>query len=239
MRRRGATASGGGGEGEEGECLMVKGRKPSGAGESPPERGKRGAGEGVAREASEGGKAGERATGKRSDGGRARGRVRNVAAAESPRKGPRTVMATGVFDILHLGHLYYLTEAKKLGDRLVVVVARDETARRLKRQPIVPEHLRLEMVRALKPVDEAVLGDREDFYRVVKEIDPDVIALGHDQAHDPEKIKRELAERGLRAEVVRLPCLKHDLMATRRIIERILEAFGRRAGGGALEGVEE
>ena len=156
------------------------------------------------------------------------------------KKGPRTVMATGVFDILHLGHLYYLTEAKKLGDRLVVVVARDDTARRLKRQPIVPEHLRLEMVRALKPVDDAVLGDREDFYRVVRELSPDVIALGHDQAHDPERIKRELEERGLRAEVVRLPCLRHDLMATRRIIERILEAFGREnEGGRRLEDVEE
>ena len=156
------------------------------------------------------------------------------------KKGPRTVMATGVFDILHLGHLYYLTEAKKLGDRLVVVVARDDTARRLKRQPIVPEHLRLEMVRALKPVDDAVLGDREDFYRVVRELSPDVIALGHDQAHEPERIKRELEERGLRAEVVRLPCLRHDLMATRRIIERILEAFGREnEGGRRLEDVEE
>lgn len=153
---------------------------------------------------------------------------------------PRTVLATGVFDILHLGHLYYLTEARKLGDRLVVVVARDETARRLKRQPIVPEHLRLEMVRGLKPVDEAVLGDRDDFYRVVEEIRPDIIALGHDQRHDPQKIRSELEKRGLKAEVVRLPCLKHDLMATRRIIEKILDAFGRTAASEkALEELEE
>ncbi|MGQ9583410.1 MAG: adenylyltransferase/cytidyltransferase family protein [Thermoplasmatota archaeon] len=146
-------------------------------------------------------------------------------------------MATGVFDILHLGHLYYLSEARKLGDRLVVVVARDDTARRLKRRPIVPEHLRLEMVRALKPVDEALLGDKDDFYRVVEEIAPDVIALGHDQTHDPGKIKEELRERGLSAEVVRLPCLEHDLMATRRIIERILDAYGK-SGAGARGGGE-
>jgi FAD synthetase len=153
---------------------------------------------------------------------------------------PTTVLATGVFDILHLGHLYYLTEARKLGDRLVVVVARDETAKRIKRPPIVPEHLRLEMVRCLKPVDEAVLGDRDDFYRVVEHIKPDIIALGHDQRHDPEKIRAELAKRGLGATVVRLPCLKHDLMATRRIIERILDAFGKTAASEkALEELEE
>ena len=150
------------------------------------------------------------------------------------------MLATGVFDILHPGHVYYLAEARRLGDRLVVVLARDETARRLKRTPIVPEHLRLEMVRCLKPVDDAVLGDRDDFYRVVSEIDPDIIALGHDQRHDPEKIRAELEKRGLRARVVRLPCLKHDLLATRRIIERILEAFGRSAADErALEELEE
>ncbi len=164
--------------------------------------------------------------------------VRRASRKKAER--PKTVLATGVFDILHMGHLYYLTEARKLGDRLVVVVARDETARKLKRQPIVPEHLRLEMVRGLKPVDDAVLGDRDDFFRVVEDIRPDVIALGHDQRHDPQKIRSELAKRGLRSEVVRLPCLKHDLMATRRIIERILGAFGRTAASEkALEELEE
>ena len=151
-----------------------------------------------------------------------------------------TVLATGVFDILHPGHIYYLSEARGLGDRLIVVVARDETAMKLKRKPIVPEHLRLEMVRCLKPVDEAMLGDRDDFYRVVEAIRPDVIAIGHDQRHDPERIRADLEKRGLRVRVVRLPVLRHDLMATRRIIERILEAFGRPiASENALEELEE
>jgi FAD synthetase len=160
--------------------------------------------------------------------------------ARRPGKGSqRVVLATGVFDILHMGHLYYLSEAKKLGDRLVVVVARDETASRLKRRPIVPEHLRLEMVRGLKPVDEALLGDRDDFYKVVEMVRPRIIALGHDQSHDPGRIKKELGDRGLDVEVVRLPCLKHDLMATRRIIERILDAFGCAEADKRLEGLEE
>ena len=68
------------------------------------------------------------------------------------------VMATGVFDLLHPGHVYFLEEAKQLGDELVVVVARDQTARRLKHEPYVPEHIRRQMVEALKPVDRAILG---------------------------------------------------------------------------------
>jgi len=176
------------------------------------------------------------------DGLRRPGKIRSSGGGVRPAgKGARrVVLATGVFDILHMGHLYYLSEARKLGDRLVVVVARDETASKLKRRPIVPEHLRLEMVRGLKPVDEALLGDRDDFFKVVETIRPHVIALGHDQSHDPDKIKRGLEGRGIKADVVRLPCLKHDLMATRRIIERILDAFGcAEADRKGLEGLEE
>lgn len=142
------------------------------------------------------------------------------------------VMATGVFDILHSGHLFFLMEARKLGDELVVVVARDITAKKRKREPIVPEHLRLEMVRGLKPVDLAVLGDTQDYYRIVEVLRPDIIVLGYDQDHNADRIREELARRGLKVEVVRLPVLKHDILATRRIIEKIANLFPR-------DGVEE
>ncbi|MEM4098073.1 MAG: adenylyltransferase/cytidyltransferase family protein, partial [Candidatus Micrarchaeaceae archaeon] len=82
------------------------------------------------------------------------------------------VMATGVFDILHLGHIYFLTEAKKLGDELVVVVARDSTAERLKRKPIMDENTRLKIVSSLKVVDEARLGNKDDIFKTVEEIKP-------------------------------------------------------------------
>ena len=90
-------------------------------------------------------------------------------------------MASGTFDLLHMGHIYYLREAKKLGDRLVVVVATDATVRRLKHEPVTPEHVRLNLIRELRIVDEAYLGHRDDMYTVVEEIQPDVIALGFDQ----------------------------------------------------------
>ena len=135
------------------------------------------------------------------------------------------VMATGVFDILHLGHVHYLEEAKKLGDELVVVVATDETVRRRKHEPITPEEMRLKMIQSLKAVDRAVLGKEGDMYEIVREIQPDIIALGHDQAHDPEAIKKELAKRGLNVEVVRLPQFDHDLDGTRKIIQKVIDWY--------------
>ncbi|MCI4344995.1 MAG: FAD synthase [Thermoplasmata archaeon] len=132
------------------------------------------------------------------------------------------VMATGVFDLLHAGHLHFLTQAKALGDELVVVVARDQTARRLKHEPYVPEHLRRLMVEALKPVDRAILGSTTDIYSTVVDVKPDIIALGYNQAFDLAEVTTECERRGVKLKVVRLEPLAHDEMATRKIVERIL-----------------
>ncbi len=133
------------------------------------------------------------------------------------------VMATGVFDLLHPGHLYFLTEAKKHGDELVVVVARDQTARRLKHEAYVPEHMRREMVEALKPVDRAVLGSTTDIYETVVNERPAIIALGYDQVWDEHEVQAECARRGVPVKVVRIGPLRHNELATRRLVERILE----------------
>ncbi|MCI4361338.1 MAG: FAD synthase [Thermoplasmata archaeon] len=137
------------------------------------------------------------------------------------------VMATGVFDLLHPGHLYFLDEAKRLGDELVVVVARDQTARRLKHEPYVPEHIRRQMVEALKPVDRAILGSTTDIYQTVVDVKPDIIALGHDQHWNEAEVERECARRGVPVKVVRLKVLPHDELATRRIVERIIDRSKR------------
>ena len=133
------------------------------------------------------------------------------------------VMATGVFDLLHPGHVFFLTEARKLGDELVVVVARDRTARRLKHEAYVPENLRREMVEALKPVDRAVLGSTTDIYETVVRERPDIIALGYDQIWNVEEVEAECARRGVPVKVVRIKAYPHDELATRRLVERILE----------------
>jgi FAD synthetase len=139
------------------------------------------------------------------------------------------VMATGVFDLLHPGHVYFLSEAKKLGDELVVVVARDQTARRLKNEPYVPEHVRRTMIEALKPVDRAVLGSSTDIYETVVRERPDIIALGFDQVWNEKEVASECERRGVPVKVARIGQLPHDDLATRRIVERILERASRRS----------
>lgn len=136
------------------------------------------------------------------------------------------VMATGTFDLLHMGHIYYLKEAKKLGDRLAVVVATDATVRKLKHDPITPQEIRVNLIKELKVVDEAYLGHEGDIYSIVEEIKPDIIALGFDQIHNENTIKEELKKRKLNVQVVRLSKYEggSDLEGTRRIIQKVIAA---------------
>jgi len=137
------------------------------------------------------------------------------------------VMATGTFDLLHMGHIYFLKEAKKLGDELVVVVACDSTVRKLKHEPVTPEDMRVGIINELEIVDEAVLGYEDDMYEIVEEIKPDIIALGFDQIHDEQKINNELKKRKIKSKIVRLSKYSgmEDLNGTRRIIGKIISAY--------------
>jgi FAD synthetase len=135
------------------------------------------------------------------------------------------VMASGVFDILHPGHLRYLKEAKDLGDELVVVVATDATVRRRKHEPITPERMRLEIISALRMVDRAYLGTDGDMFGVVERIRPDIIALGYDQDFDEHHIEEALEQRGMQVRVVRLSKHGEDLNGTRKIIGKIIDWY--------------
>ena len=114
------------------------------------------------------------------------------------------VMATGVFDILHLGHLHYLTESKKLGDELLVVVARDSTAMKSGKAPIFDEKARVSLVSQLKPVDKAIIGHEGDIFQTVRENKPNIITLGYDQKFDDKAIEQKCQELGLNTRVVRI-----------------------------------
>lgn len=136
----------------------------------------------------------------------------------------RTVVATGVFEVIHPGHVLYLTEARKLGDRLVVIVARDVNVAKWKRIPHIPEDHRVKVVAALKPVDEAVLGEEEaaDFYTPIERIRPDVIALGPNQDIDEAELRKELEARGIDADIIRITKRwDNPLASTRSIISKI------------------
>jgi len=137
------------------------------------------------------------------------------------------VMAVGVFDLLHAGHLHYLEQARLLGDELVVVVAHDDTVRRRKHEPITPQEMRRKMVAGLKPVDEAHVGSPPDesMFDIVERLRPDVIAIGYDQEHLEEWIRDQLEQRDLsHIGVERVEGLEGDLDGTRKIIAKILES---------------
>lgn len=134
------------------------------------------------------------------------------------------VVATGTFSVLHPGHITYLREARKLGDRLIVIVARDEFVRKRKNSCPIPEEQRLAVVRALKPVDDAILGDTEDMFKPIKELKPDIIALGRDQDFKEEELEAQLIQRGLKAKVVRVQGYwESGLDSSKKIIARIRE----------------
>ena len=101
------------------------------------------------------------------------------------------VMAVGVFDLLHAGHLHYVEQAKSLGDELVVVVAHDDTVRNQKHEPITTHELRRRMVAGLKPVDEAIVGNPPStpIFDILDVVKPDVVALGYDQKHSIDAIR--------------------------------------------------
>ena len=138
----------------------------------------------------------------------------------------KKVMASGTFDLLHPGHGIYLQEAKTLGgynSKLYVVVARDSTVKKRKRVPIIGENQRLELIKMLKPVDEAYLGNENgDIFKIVEEIDPDIIAIGPDQTHNVEKLQNEIDKRGLKARVQRVKVYhKDELDSSCKIIKKI------------------
>ena len=141
----------------------------------------------------------------------------------------RTVIAQGTFDIVHPGHVHYLEEAAAMGDELIVVVARKANVDH-KAKPICPGRQRRDVIDAFEAVDDAILGDEEDIFVPIEAIDPDVIALGHDQHHDDAAIEAELERRGIDCAVERTsardPAHEDELLSTRLIVDRILERRG-------------
>ena len=145
---------------------------------------------------------------------------------------PLKVVATGVFDILHLGHAHFLNAAKEHGDELVVIIANDDTVRRMKGEPILSDVIRAEVVSHLKPVDRVVIGRTGDMLDIiVDEIKPDIIALGYDQRlFTREALASKLFKRGIEVKVVRLPEMEQDLAGSRKIISKIMKIYQKKYG---------
>lgn len=124
---------------------------------------------------------------------------------DSGRRSITVVLAGGVFDIIHPGHIHTLDSAKALGDVLVVVVATDKTAQKMKkRQPLHGEEQRRRLVDSLSMVDVCLVGDKEDMFKTVHRVKPDVIALGYDQTHQEKYVTDGCRRIGLDVRVARL-----------------------------------
>jgi rfaE bifunctional protein nucleotidyltransferase chain/domain len=120
------------------------------------------------------------------------------------RAGETINLANGGFDLLHVGHVRYLSGAKALGGRLVVAINSDESVRKLKGEgrPVMPAEERAEIVAALADVDAVVIFPELDVRAIVREIRPDVHAKGTDYSADSVPERDVVIECGGRVEIV-------------------------------------
>ena len=122
---------------------------------------------------------------------------------KSPTK--KIVLAGGVFDIIHPGHIHTLNAAKALGGILVVAIATDKTAEKMKkRSPLHNQELRRELVSYLSMVDRTIVGHEDDIFETVRAIKPDIIVLGYDQVHQEQFISDGCKRINLDVKIVRL-----------------------------------
>lgn len=145
---------------------------------------------------------------------------------ENGRSQIKVVLAGGVYDVLHLGHLAALNEARSLGDVLVAVVATDVTVEMLKgRKPIFPEKDRRALVEGLKPVDKAILGYEDigfGFEQVLIEVMPHIVAFGYDQENLERTVREIIQRRNLKIQMIKLSKFDHEKFASSSSVKQKL-----------------
>jgi FAD synthetase len=147
----------------------------------------------------------------------------------------KIVLATGAFDLLHLGHVRFLEASKRRGGRgakLVVVVARDRTVLNRKGQlPILPEGQRRELVGSLRAVDKAILGHTHlDLLGILREVRPDIVAVGYDQKQIKASVSKLLKKERLSIRIVQIPKFGADgLNSSSGIKQRVAKRWPSQA----------
>ena len=147
----------------------------------------------------------------------------------------KIVLATGAFDLLHLGHVRFLEASKRKGGpsaKLVVVVARDKTVLNRKgRMPILPEDQRRELVGSLRVVDKAILGHTHlDLLGILREVRPDIISVGYDQKQIKASVTKLLREKHLGIRLVQIPKFGTDgLNSSTGIKQRVARRWADQA----------
>ena len=120
------------------------------------------------------------------------------------KSGDLIILTNGAFDLLHVGHVRYLSAAKALGGKLVVAINSDASVRALKGEgrPVMPENERAEIVAALAAVDAVVIFSETDVRAIIREIHPDIQAKGTDYTTDSVPEREAVLEYGGRVEIV-------------------------------------
>lgn len=143
------------------------------------------------------------------------------------------MIASGVFDLLHLGHVKFLEAAKKEGGKnakLIVIVARDHTVKKTKgRKPIIPENQRVALINSLKIVDEALLGyENLDIVEIINKIKPEVIVLGYDQKVMEKSVQDYVNCNDANIKIVKIGKFGKDALdSSSKILRKIIEKFSR------------
>ncbi len=151
--------------------------------------------------------------------------------ANKPKR--KVVLASGVFDLLHLGHVRFLEEAKNVGgenSKLIVVIARDSTVEKMKgRKPIMSEDQRRALVESLKVVDQAVLGYADfDIGEVIGKVKPDIIALGYDQTDMETAVQSYIAKHKLLVKVVKIAKFAENALdSSSKIKQKIIDKLSK------------
>lgn len=137
----------------------------------------------------------------------------------------KTVLLFGTFDLLHAGHLNLFKQARKLGDKVIVIVARDVNVKKIKGElPLNSEKERLELLQHLDLIDQAVLGSKTQVYGIIKKIKPNVIALGYDQAAFIDSLQIKLAAFKLNPKIVRLKPYQAGSKKSSRLKKQLLKS---------------
>lgn len=136
------------------------------------------------------------------------------------------VMVFGTFDIFHPGHKHFLAQAKKFGNNLIVVIARDQTVTRVKgKTPLNKEKGRKEVIKQSGLANVVVLGGLKNMYGVISRYKPNVICLGYDQNIFTEELQTFISESKMKTKIIRLKSFKPEIYKTSKILNKNNQSF--------------
>lgn len=131
-------------------------------------------------------------------------------------------MLFGTFDILHSGHLNLFYQARKFAKKLIVVVARDINVEKVKhKKPVFNEKERVEILKNIRLVDEVLLGNKVNPYKIIKRVNPDIIALGYDQKEYVKNLDNFLKKNKLSTKIIRLKSYQPAKYKSHKIRQQI------------------